>query len=364
MKASTIINLLEELAPRSLQESYDNSGLMCGDPTMEVSSAMLSLDCTEEVLDEAIEKGSNMLICHHPLIFGGINSITGKNEVERCLIKAIKNDLLIYAIHTNLDNVKEGVNKKISDVIGLKDAKILSPKKNQLLKLSFFVPKKDLDQCRTAIFDVGAGEIGAYSNCSFNVVGEGSYKANEGANPHLGEVGKIHFEEEIKVEVIMPNFLSARVVANLIKAHPYEEVAYDIYPLQNAWSEVGSGMIGELEEEMDTQEFLLHVKNVLNCSSIRHTAIHNKKVKRIALCLGSGSFLLKNAIAQGADVFITADFKYHQFFEADSKIVIADVGHFESEQFTAELLRDYLQEKIPNFATYLSESRTNPIHYL
>lgn len=364
MKASAIIQLLEELAPKSLQESYDNSGVMCGNLDMKVSAALLSLDCTEAVLDEAIQKGCNLLICHHPLIFGSLKSISGKNEVERCLIKAIKNDVLIYAIHTNLDNVKEGVNKKLCEVLEIQEPRILDPKHDRLLKLSFFVPEKDLDAVRSAVFQAGAGEIGEYSNCSFNVVGEGSFKANDKANPHLGEIGKIHFEKEVRVEVILPDFLKTRVVASLIDKHPYEEVAYDVYPLKNQWQEVGSGMIGELEEEKDMLEYLTKVKEKLNCGVIRHTQLHQKTVKKVAVCGGSGSFLLNKAISEGADLFISADYKYHQFFEADKRIVIADVGHFESEQFTPHLIQTYLQEKIPNFATYLSENRTNPIHYL
>ncbi len=364
MKAKSIIGLLEDLAPPSLQESYDNSGLMCGDANMEIGAALLSLDCTEEVLDEAIEKGANMIICHHPLIFGGLKSISGKNEVERCLIKAIKNDVLIYSIHTNLDNVKDGVNKKICDVLGLKDPRILKPKSDLLRKLSFFVPKKDIEKVRTAVFEAGAGEIGNYSHCSFNVLGEGTFRANEGADPHLGKIGEVHKEEELRVEVILPGHLQQKVVASLKMNHPYEEVAYDLYPLTNSWQEVGSGMIAELDKEMELIDFLKEVKSRLKCGCVRHTKAHKSTVKKVAVCGGSGSFLLRDAISKGADVFITADFKYHQFFEAESKIVIADVGHFESEQFTADLIQEYLQEKIPNFATYLSESRTNPIHYL
>lgn len=363
MKAGSIIKSLEELAPPSLQESYDNSGLMCGDINAEVNSVLFSLDCTEAVLDEMIEKGANMLVCHHPLIFGTLKSISGKNEIERCLIKAIKNDLIIYAIHTNLDNVQNGVNKKLAEVLGLEEPSILRPKSEQLCKLSFFVPKKNLDQVRSAIFEAGAGEIGNYSHCSFNVEGIGTFQPNEGSNPHIGEQGKLHKEEEFKVEVVLPQYLRSTVLKSLKNAHPYEEVAYDVYPLQNSWDQIGSGMIGSLSKETDLEEFLSMVKSKLNCGIIRHTQKLESKIKKVAICGGSGSFLLQDAIRSGADLFITADYKYHQFFEADGKIVIADVGHFESEQFTPHLLQDYLQEKFPNFATYLSESRTNPIYY-
>lgn len=364
MKASKIIDILEEFAPPSLQESYDNSGLMCGDPSIELDGLMLSLDCTEAVVDEAIEKGVGMLVCHHPLIFGSLKSISGKNEVERCLIKAIKSDLLIYAIHTNLDNVSAGVNKRLAEVIGLEECKILRPMGSSLNKLVVFVPNKDAEVVRSAIFNAGAGEIGNYSHCSFKLEGEGSFRANQGADPHLGEMGKVHFEKEQRIEVILPNYLNSKVVKAMIMAHPYEEVAYDLYPLSNSWVESGSGMIGKLNNPKPAFEFLKDLKEKLNCGCIRHTDIVADKIRKVAICGGSGSFLLNDAKAAGADIFISGDFKYHQFFEAESEIVIADVGHFESEQFTPQLIQDYLQEKIPNFATYLSQSRTNPINYL
>jgi dinuclear metal center YbgI/SA1388 family protein len=364
MKAKQIIEKLEDLAPPMLQESYDNSGIICGDPQMVVDAALLSLDCTEAVVDEAIEKGAQLLICHHPLIFGSLKSISGKNEVERCLIKAIKNDILIYAIHTNLDNVSNGVNAKLAEKIGLIDCQILRPMKEQLSKLVFFVPNKQAEAVRNAIFEAGGGEIGNYSHCSFNTRGEGSFMANDSANPFVGEKGKVHFEEEQRVELIFPNLLKSKILSALLTAHPYEEVAYDLYPLSNQWDQVGSGMIGRLKEASLTKDFLKRLKVQLDCGSIRHTNLHREKVQKIAICGGSGSFLLQDAIRQGADVFVSGDFKYHQFFEAEDRIIIADVGHYESEQFTPELLKEYLQEKIPNFATYLSRTKTNPINYL
>lgn len=364
MKAKQIIKKLEDLAPPMLQESYDNSGIMCGNPQMEVDAALLSLDCTEAVLDEAIERGVQMLICHHPLIFDSLKSISGKNEIERCLIKAIKHDILIYAIHTNLDNVSNGVNAKLAEKIGLIDCQILRPMKEQLSKLVFFVPNKQAESVRNAIFEVGGGEIGNYSHCSFNTSGEGSFKANDSANPFVGEKGEIHFEEEKRVELIFPNYLSSKILQALMNSHPYEEVAYDLYPLNNQWHQVGSGMIGKLNEAVSAKGFLMHLKEQLECGCIRHTDLPKKKVQKVAICGGSGSFLLQDAIRQGADVFVSGDFKYHQFFEAENQIIIADVGHYESEQYTPELLKGYLQEKIPNFATYLSRTKTNPINYL
>jgi dinuclear metal center YbgI/SA1388 family protein len=296
-------------------------------------------------------------------VFSGLKSITGKNYIERTIIKAIKNDIAIYSIHTNLDNVDVGVNKMIADKIGLEKTSILSPKKELLTKLVFFCPTVEAKRVREAVFEAGAGKIGEYDSCSFNLEGEGTFKAGENTNPHVGEIGKVHKEEETRIETIVPNISVDKVLTAMNKAHPYEEVAYDLYPLNNSWNKVGSGMVGELKEPLLAEIFLDHLKKTLKTEVIRHTSILKEKVSRIAICGGSGSFLLNHAISHKADVFITADFKYHQFFDANDKIVIADVGHFESEQFTTHLIQNYLQEKIPNFATYLSKVNTNPINY-
>jgi len=363
MKISEVIQQLEKLAPLSLQESYDNSGLIVGDKNAIAKNPIICLDSTEAVIDEAIESNSNLVIAHHPIVFSGLKSITGKNYIERTIIKAIKNDIAIYAIHTNLDNVDVGVNKMIADKIGLEKTSILSPKKELLTKLVFFCPTAEAERVREAAFKAGAGKIGEYDSCSFNLEGEGTFKAGENTNPHVGEIGKVHKEEETRIETIVPNTSLNKVLTAMIKAHPYEEVAYDLYPLNNSWNKVGSGMVGELKEPLLAETFLDHLKKTLKTEVIRHTNILKEKVSRIAICGGSGSFLLNHAISHKADVFITADFKYHQFFDANDKIVIADVGHFESEQFTTQLIQNYLQEKIPNFATYLSKVNTNPINY-
>ncbi len=364
MNISKIISHLENLAPKSLQESYDNSGLIVGDQKAEASGVLVCLDSIEATIDEAIERNCNLVVAHHPILFSGLKSITGKNYIERTLLKAIKNDIAIYAIHTNLDNVIHGVNKKIADKVGLRNCRILAPKKSLLKKLVFFCPKDEAENVKQAIFEAGAGTIGNYDHCSFNIEGLGTFRAGKGSNPYLGKVGELSQEEELRVETVFPHFKENSILNALLKAHPYEEVAYDLYPINNQWNQVGSGIVGELEKEMDTNAFLKSLKLKLKSDCIRHTKITQATVKRIAICGGSGSFLLPNAIAQAADLFITADFKYHQFFDADNRIVIADVGHYESEQYTAELILEYLQEKIPNFAVHLTKINTNPINYI
>ncbi|HTN20584.1 MAG TPA: Nif3-like dinuclear metal center hexameric protein [Pelobium sp.] len=364
MQIKDLTNYLESIAPSNYQESYDNSGLIVGDYNQPITKALISLDCTEAIVDEAIATGSGIIISHHPIVFKGLKRFNGNSYVERVVMKAIANNIALYAIHTNLDSIATGVNAKICEKIGLTNCRILAPKSGILKKLCFFVPLASADAVKSAIFNAGAGEIGNYSNCSFSVNGEGSFKANENANPFVGEKGETHLEQEQRVEVVYPAQAETKIIKALLSAHPYEEVAYDLYSLSNPHQEVGAGMVGELSEEMDAMEFLKHLKTAMELTVIRHTAVLPKKVKRVAVCGGSGSFLLKNAISANADVFITADFKYHEFFDAEDKLIIADIGHFESEQFTQHLLLDIITKKFPNFAIRLTENNTNPIKYL
>lgn len=363
MKIKEIISELEKLAPLSLQESYDNAGLITGNQNDECSSVILTIDTTEAVIEEAIDKGANLVLSHHPIVFSGLKKLNGKNYIERAVIKAIKNDIAIYAAHTNMDNVSVGVNAKICEKLNLQHCKILSPIKGSLKKLVSFIPSKHLEKVRQAIFAAGAGHIGNYDNCSYSTKGKGSFRALENANPYVGALGKIHFEEETRFETIFPAHKQSKVISALLNSHPYEEVAYDIYPLDNIYEETGAGMIGELENAIPEKDFLDKIKEVFNVGCIRHTQLLNKSIKKVAICGGSGSFLLAKAMSSSADIFITGDFKYHQFFDAENKILIADIGHYESEQFTKELFYDILKKKFPNFAFYFSEENTNPVNY-
>lgn len=363
MKLFELTSYLESIAPIAYQEDYDNSGLIVGNPDQEVNSALISLDCTEAVVDEAIATGSEVIISHHPIVFKGLKKFNHKTYVERVVEKAIRNNIAIYAIHTNLDNISTGVNAKICDTIGLKNLSILSPKSNTLKKLVTFVPLAQAEEVRNALFNAGAGNIGNYSETSFNAMGEGSFKANENANPFVGEMGKRHLEQEIRIETIYPAVIEGKLIKALIAAHPYEEVAYDLFPITNSNAQVGAGMTGEFETAIAQSEFLAVVKKKMNLQVIRHTAFINKPIKKVAVCGGAGSFLLKQAIAVGAEAFITADFKYHEFFDAEEKILIADIGHFESEQFTQQLLFDIISKKFSTFAVRLTTINTNPVKY-
>jgi dinuclear metal center YbgI/SA1388 family protein len=364
MNLREITSFLETLAPLAYQEDYDNSGLIVGHPDMEISGALISLDCTESVVDEAIQQGLNLIISHHPIVFKGLKKFNGKNYVERVVIKAIKHDIALYAIHTNLDHVSVGVNKKICDKLGIKNPDILKSGEDSLRKLVTFCPEAHAEELRIALFKAGAGNIGNYSESSYNVSGIGTFKAGEGTNPFVGDLGKQHHESEIRIETIYSLHLEQKILAALFETHPYEEVAYDLYPLSNTHPQVGSGMIGNLERDIDELDFLIFVKEKLGAKVIRHTELRSKKIRRVAVCGGSGSFLLPNALRAGADIFITGDFKYHEFFDAEGKLIIADVGHYESEQFTQELLLELITEKFSNFALRLTSQNTNPINYL
>ncbi|WP_343707531.1 Nif3-like dinuclear metal center hexameric protein [Flavobacterium sp.] len=364
MKIKEIIAVLEEMAPLAYAEDFDNVGLLVGDSETECSGVLVCHDALENVIDEAVAKNCNLVVCFHPILFSGIKKITGKNYVERAILKAIKNDIAIYAVHTALDNHSQGVNKIFCDALGLTNTKILVPKNNFIQKLVTFTVPDNADKVRNALFEAGAGTIGNYDNCSFNTRGFFTFQGNEDSNPVIGEKGKLHTGEEIKIEVVFEKHLQSRILKALFANHIYEEVAYEIYNLENSHQNIGLGMVGEFETEMDEKDFLYFVKEKMIADGIRHSAFLGKKIKKVAVLGGSGSFAIKNAISAGADAFLTADLKYHQFYEAENKLLLADIGHFESERYTKNYIVDYLRKKILNFAIILSEENTNPVKYL
>jgi dinuclear metal center YbgI/SA1388 family protein len=335
MRIQDIIEYLEKIAPPAYQENYDNSGLLVGSRELDCSGVLISLDATEEVILEAVEKNCNLVVSHHPIIFSGLKTITGKNYIGKAVITAIKNDIALYAIHTNLDNVYQGVNGRIAQMLELKNTRILQFRES----------------------------IGQYSHCSFNVAGTGTFKAKPGADPYLGEVGKLTNAGEIRFEVIFPSYLQSSIIKALMAAHPYEEVAFDIVSLSNLYQEIGSGMMGELPEPMPERAFLEKLKETFLTPVVKHTALTGRQISRVAVCGGAGSFLLPAAVSAGADIFITSDMKYHQFFDANGQIVIADIGHYESEQFTIQLLHEILEQKFPTFAVLKTTVATNPVRY-
>lgn len=364
MLIQEITNHLEKIAPVSLQESYDNSGLLIGSYNKDINKALITLDVTEEVVKEAINEKCELIISHHPVIFKGLKRLTGSTLTERLVIMALKSDIAIYAIHTNLDNIMGGVNSILSEKLGIKNSKILSPKKGGLVKLVTFCPSNHLDKVQKAMFKFGAGNIGDYDSCSYYSSGTGTFRALEGSNPFVGKQNELHQEEEFRIETIVPNHRLSDVLKAMIEAHPYEEPAYDIYSLDNPNESIGSGIIGELESAMPIKEYLQQVKQTLGTSTIKHNKLINRPVKRVAICGGSGSFLIDAAARQNADLFITADVKYHEFFEYTGDMTIADAGHYETEHLIKELLYTLLKKKIPNFALQISKKDANPIFFL
>ena len=367
MLIKELTSFLEQIAPPQYQESYDNAGLIVGDANAVVKGVIVCLDSTEAVIAEAVALGCNVVIAHHPIVFKGLKRLNGKNYVERTVIAAIKNDVAIYAIHTNLDNMyRNGVNRKIAEKLGLTQLRILAPKKQLLMKLTTFVPVKNTQTVLNALYEAGAGQIGEYKNCSFRTEGIGSFTPTGTANPHIGSLGNDEEVTEHRIEVVFPAFLDSKILAALKNAHPYEEVAYYLHLIENENPEVGSGIIGELAQAMAASEFLQFLKDTMRAGCVRYTAplTTAQTIKKVAVCGGAGGFLLGHAIGAGADVFVTADYKYHEFFDADGQIMIADIGHYESEQFTIDLLTDMVQKQFKNLKVFSTKIFTNPVNYL
>lgn len=364
MRIKEIIQTIEQLAPLSLQEKFDNSGIQVGDSNREATGALLSIDVTEEVIEEAISLNCNLIVSHHPIAFKSFKSLTGCSYVERCIMKAIKHDIVLYAAHTNLDNATQGVNFKLAEMLGLQHVHILSPQKENLLKLVTFVPETHAEYVRQALFNAGAGHIGNYDSCSYNTRGEGTFRAHENAHPFVGEIGNMHYETEMRIETILPKHKQNEVLRALIAVHPYEEPAYDFYPLLNVWEKAGSGVVGSLPEPMAERDFLLLLKDVFKLSIIKHSQFIGTEIHDVALCGGSGAFLIEDAVDYGADVFVTGEAKYNDYYDVEDKILLAVVGHHESEICTKSIFFDVISKKFPTFDLHLSAFDINPVKYL
>ncbi|MDR2913502.1 MAG: Nif3-like dinuclear metal center hexameric protein [Tannerella sp.] len=364
IRIKDILNEIERHAPLSLQEDFDNAGIQIGDIHQQATGALLCLDVTEEIVDEAINAGFNLIISHHPLAFKPFKSLTGKNYIERCMIKACKNDIVIYSAHTNMDNAVGGVNYKLAEMFGLEEIRILSPQKNNLIKLVTFVPEDAAETLRKALFKAGAGHIGNYSSCSFNAEGNGTFLAMGNSHPYRGEIGELHTEKEIRIETVFPAYLKSSVISSLLSVHPYEEPAFDLYKLENAWKQAGSGIIGNLPEWEDELIFLQRIKDVLNVECLKHSSLTGHKLRTVAICGGSGAFLINEAIASGADIFITGEAKYNDFYDVENKILLAVIGHYESEICTKDIFFHIISKKFPTFAVQNSIVNSNPIKYL
>lgn len=363
MKVADVHQILEDWAPGHMAEDFDNTGLLVGDPQQEVSGILVSLDCLESVVDEAMDKGCNLIVCFHPILFKGLKKITGSSYVERTVIKAIQNRVAIYALHTRLDNHRQGVNDRICSELGLGQRRILLPKREELLKLVTYVPQEQAEELKKGLFAAGAGAVGRYEECSFSSKGEGQFKPTSKAKPHLGQQGKLEKVEEIQLQVLVEKAKQPQVHQALLNNHPYEEVAHEWILLQNDHQDIGMGMVGVFEEALKEETFLNLVQERFGTPVLRHSGLRQKPIKKVAVLGGSGAFAIGAALGCGADAYLTADLKYHNFFEAENGLLLVDIGHYESEQFTKNLICEYLSEKITNFAVTLAESITNPINY-
>jgi dinuclear metal center YbgI/SA1388 family protein len=363
MQVSELVRHIEQLAPPSLQEAYDNAGLIYGNPEMELTGVLIALDATEAVIEEAIRKNCNLVLSHHPIVFSGLKRINEKHYVDRALVKAIRHQIALYACHTNLDNTIHGVNGAIAAAFDLQQVSILAPKSGQFIQLSVYVPNTHLDQVKSALFEAGAGKLGNYAACSFSSTGLGSFTPIEGAQPHIGSLGIHTTVEETKLELIFPVWAQSKVVQALHQAHPYETPAYNLFTINNVNPEIGSGVMGYLPKAISELDWLAQVAKTCQVPVVRHSPLLGKQIEKIAICGGAGSFLIKQAQSLGADALLTADLKYHEFFEANNQILLTDPGHFESEHFTIDLLYKIIQEKFPTFAVLKSSIRTNPVHY-
>lgn len=364
IRIKDILAEIEKRAPLPLQESYDNSGVQVGYVNQLATGALLCVDVTEEVVEEAIDAGFNLIISHHPLIFKPLKSLTGANYIQRCIMHACKHDLVIYAAHTNLDNAAQGVNFKLAEMLGLQNIRILSPQKGNLLKLVTFVPTESAEVVRNALFNSGAGSVGSYNSCSFNIDGMGTFRATDGCRPYSGEIGHLHHEPEVRIELILPAYKKMTVMRTLLSVHPYEEPAFDFYMLDNTWKQAGSGIVGELPAEEDELFFLERIKQLFNIDWIKHSSLTGRKVREIAICGGNGAFLIPEAVAYGADVLITGEAKYNDYLDVETKILLAVVGHHESEACTKDLFIDIISKKFPTFALQISNANSNPVKYL
>jgi dinuclear metal center YbgI/SA1388 family protein len=364
MKITQIIGILEEFAPLPLQDSFDNAGIQVGDVSQIAKGILLCLDVTEEVIDEALELDCNLIISHHPLLFKPLKTLTGKTYIERCVVKACKNDLVIYSAHTNLDNAWGGVNFRLAEKIGLQNVRVLKPMKDGLLKLVAFVPVEHAESVRNALFNAGAGNIGSYDSCSFNSIGDGTFRGGENTHPFVGERGKLHTEDETRIETILPVYKKPAVTRALLAAHPYEEPAYDFYSLANSWDKTGAGIVGELPAEEEEESFLQRIKDIFQLKSLKHSPLTGKMIREVALCGGSGAFLIQDAVNYGADVFLTGEARYNDYYDVEDRILLAVLGHYESEICTKEIFFDIISKKIPNFVIHFSNVNSNPVNYM
>ncbi len=364
MKYSTIGDLssaLESVAPSLYAESYDNVGLLVGRSEWKCEKVLVALDITEAVVQEAIEKGVQAIVAHHPVIFGGIQRLTGEDTAQRAIELAIKHSIALLACHTNLDAIEGGVSYRMAQAISLVNVRTLQPRSGLLWNLIVYVPAESAETLLEALWEAGAGKMGAYDECAFRSHGLGSFRPKEGAHPHNGVIGERAFADEIRLELLVPEGARKKVHQCMMEHHPYEEIAHSWLKHDGVHHSVGFGAIGQWDA-CDWPEAVRRIKTAFGVASFRHTMPIASDYRTVAVCGGAGADLLAQAKSQQAELFITSDITYHRYFGADDRLVFIDIGHWESEQHAMELLIDIVREKFPNFAVLKSETNTNPMH--
>jgi dinuclear metal center YbgI/SA1388 family protein len=361
VKCREIIEKIEKLAPLNLAESWDNVGLLIGDYQKEIKNIMVTLDVTLEVVKEAVEKKIDLIIAHHPIIFKPLKKITMDDYTGQMVCNLIKNDISVYAAHTNLDIAKGGLNDVLASRLQLNNVKVLKALKNvQLKKIVVFIPDGYQDAVREAMAKEGAGWIGDYSHCTFMTKGTGTFKPLEGTNPFIGKQGQVEKAEEYRLETIVPQDKVGKVIKAMLEVHPYEEVAYDIYPLEIEGEAVGIGRIGTLENEMTFSEFIKLVKNTLNIEYIKYIGNEKSIISKVAICTGSGADFISACVKQKADVYITGDVKYHEAqFAQQNGLNLIDAGHYETENIVVPFLMDYLNDTYQNKGIKIFSAQSN-----
>ncbi len=362
MVIKDVTDYLEQLAPLHYAEDFDNVGLLTGDYNDPVNGILVTLDCLENVVDEAIEKNCNLIVAFHPIIFKGLKHLRASDYVRKTVVKAIKNDIAIYAVHTAIDVANGGVSYLMASELGLKNITTLTPKKGLIKKLITYVPNDHIHDVKKALFNAGAGSLGNYDECSFSTSGTGTFKGNEKSEPVIGESGTRSTVNEQQLSITYLPHLESKILKALFTSHPYEQVAYEVSTLENTYQNIGMGAIGTLENTLNVDDFLKLLKAVYGSGAVRYSLSRKRNIKTVAVLGGSGAFAIQNAIRAGADAYVTADLKYHDFFQGEN-ILLCDVGHYESEQFTKNLLQEYLSKKFSSFAILCADARTNPVNY-
>jgi dinuclear metal center YbgI/SA1388 family protein len=363
MIVKNLIKHIETWAPPGIAWEKDNVGLQLGSTQSQITNVLLCLEVDSKVVDDAIKKRCNLIISHHPLIFTPLKSITDRDNQSDLIKKIIKNDINVFSAHTNLDFAKDGVSFQLAKKLKLQQIRFLKNLSSNQYKIVVFVPEKFVEKVASAMHIAGGGQIGDYSNCSFRIVGQGTFKGSNSTNPFVGIKGNLEYVREIRLEMIANSFDLPKILSAMKESHPYEEVAYDLYKLNNENVNFGMGAIGVLNQSMTKEEFLFYVSKSLKIKNFRYNSGKKNKIRTVAVCGGSGSDLADEAIKQNADAFITADVKYHKFQDVQNKILLIDAGHYETEIFILDELKRRIQKFLNNGnnKVYKYKGSTNPI---